>query len=169
MLTMFGFSLGMFVAGSINITYSLLYFGPRMERQGGQIAPELRLPTMALGAIIYPIGLFWFANTYNSHAANQIVACALVGCGFLLIFQSGLVYLIDCFTKHSASAVAANTILRSAVGAGLPLAIMPMYSDLGIRWATNTLAFIAVGLSVSPFLFYIFGPKLRSMSRTMVS
>jgi hypothetical protein len=40
-------------------------------------------------------------------------------------------YLIDVFTLHAASAMAANTVLRSLVAAVLPLAGLDMYRTLG--------------------------------------
>lgn len=42
---------------------------------------------------------------------------------------------------------------------------MAFYQDLGVQWATATLAFICVGLAPIPVLFYIFGPKIRSWSK----
>jgi len=39
----------------------------------------------------------------------------------MLIFVAYLNYLVDVYTLYAASAIAANTILRSAVGAAAPL------------------------------------------------
>jgi hypothetical protein len=40
-------------------------------------------------------------------------------------------YLVDCFTTFAASAMAANTVLRSIVGAVLPMAGPSLYNNLG--------------------------------------
>lgn len=40
-----------------------------------------------------------------------------------------------------------------------------MYRNLGVQWATTMLAFIAVALWPVPILFYIYGARIRKMSR----
>ena len=66
---------------------------------------------------------------------------------------------------NSNSAIAANGLLRSVFGAGFPLFATVMYDRLGVNWATSLLGFIGVALIPVPILFYIFGPKIRKMSR----
>ena len=69
---------------------------------------------------------------------------------------------------YSASAVAANGLLRYAFGAGFPLFTIQMYEKLGIAWATSLLAFIGLALLPIPFVLYKFGPSLRARSRMTV-
>lgn len=45
-----------------------------------------------------------------------------------------LTYLADAYTIYAASAIAANTVLRSILGALLPLAGPSMYRALGLGW-----------------------------------
>lgn len=45
----------------------------------------------------------------------------LLGASFSLVFISLLSYLVDVYLLHAASALAANTILRSALAAAFPL------------------------------------------------
>lgn len=70
-------------------------------------------------------------------------------------------YLVDSFTVYAASALAANTVLRSIAGAVLPLAGIPMYDKLGMGWGNSLLGFIAVGLLPLPWLFIKHGEHLR--------
>jgi hypothetical protein len=70
-------------------------------------------------------------------------------------------YLVDTYTRYSASALAANTILRSVVGAVLPLAGQPMYDALGLGWGNSVLAFFALTFIPVPWLFFKYGEKLR--------
>ena len=84
-----------------------------------------------------------------------------MGFGFFTIFQSALNYLIDTFQKYAASAVAANTFLRSVFAASFPLFVDPMYHHLGIPWASSVFAFFAVLLIPIPYLFFFFGESLR--------
>jgi hypothetical protein len=49
----------------------------------------------------------------------------MLGFGFFTIFQAALNYLIDTFTRYAASAIAANTFLRSIFAAAFPLFATP--------------------------------------------
>jgi len=92
------------------------------------------------------------------------LAAGLIGCSFLLIFQTGINYLIDVFTVYSASALAANTFIRSIFACGLSMAARPMYNNLGIGWATSLLGFVSVVLAGVPVIFWLYGAKIRAKS-----
>lgn len=70
-------------------------------------------------------------------------------------------YLVDAFGQYAASAVAANTVLRSLGGALLPLAGGKMYAALGLGWGSSLLAFIAVAMVPVPLVFYRYGGRIR--------
>lgn len=69
--------------------------------------------------------------------------------------------MVDTFTIYAASALAANSVVRSILGAVLPLAGGPMYEKLGLGWGNSLLAFIAVALLPIPWLFMRYGEYLR--------
>jgi len=71
-------------------------------------------------------------------------------------------YLIDSYQRYAASALAATTLLRSLIGALLPLGGLDLYKKLGIGWGNSLLAFIALALLPFPFLFYRYGEKIRN-------
>lgn len=103
----------------------VILFEPRynriMKENGNLPVPEQRLIPMMIGAIIFPIGLFWFAWTGNYPSINWIaptLSGVLTGAGILTIFLQALNYIIDAYLFSAASAIAANTILRSFFGAG---------------------------------------------------
>lgn len=73
-----------------------------------------------------------------------------------------MTYLIDAFTIHSASVIAANTVLRSLLGALLPLAGPKMYAALGLGWGNSLLGFIALALIPLPVVFYKYGKRIRA-------
>ena len=77
-------------------------------------------------------------------------------------------YLVDAFTIHAASAIAANTVLRSLVGALLPLAGPSMYAKLGLGWGNSLLGFIAVVMLPIPFFLYKYGERIRTSPRFQV-
>lgn len=70
-------------------------------------------------------------------------------------------YLIDTFQRYAASAVAANTFLRSVFAAAFPLFINPMYSRLGIDWGSSVFGLFSLLLIPIPYLFWIYGKQLR--------
>ncbi len=88
-----------------------------------------------------------------------------MGFGFFTIFQAALNYLIDTFQKFSASAVAANTFLRSVFAAVFPLFVNPMFHNLGIGPASSVLGSVAVVLIPIPYLFYVYGPRIRKRGK----
>lgn len=160
---------GVFVSASIQIAYQP-YFWKRLDkahREGKKNDPEGRLPPMIVGAVFFAVGLFMFGGSASTTqaAAISIVGAGMIGAGFILIFQNAVNYLIDAFTIHAASAQAANTFLRSLAGAGFPLFATPMFRKLGVKWASFILGFIALALIPIPLLFYIFGERLRGVSR----
>ena len=69
---------------------------------------------------------------------------ALVGAGVILNFQSIQTYVIDTFTLHAASALAAVAFLRSLCGFGFPLFAPSMYAALGYGKGDTILACIAI-------------------------
>ena len=89
----------------------------------------------------------------------------MVGLGLLATFMPIQTYLVDAFTIYAASALAANTILRSLVGALLPLAGRKMYATLGLGWGNSLLAFIALAMCPIPYVFFRFGERIRKSER----
>ncbi|KAF8494535.1 major facilitator superfamily domain-containing protein [Gautieria morchelliformis] len=172
-LPFLGVMLGTFIAAAINIWYSQVVFAPLSVKHEGQVDPEKRLPPMMIGSIAFPVGFFLLGWTYNPsiHWFPSVLGLVFIGMSFLLIFQAsfdgyitliceaGLNYLIDAYTKYSASAVAANTFMRSFVAAALPLLAKPLFKTLGINWACTLLGGVSVLLAGVPFLFYVYGKK----------
>ncbi|KAK5100352.1 hypothetical protein LTS08_005101 [Lithohypha guttulata] len=146
--------------------YSAKYYQPRYKARG-KVLPEDRLPPIMVGAICLPVGLFWFGWTASPSIpwVPQMVSGFFIGAGVMLIFTNGIVYIVDIYLSSAASAMAANTFVRSAAAAGLPLAAPTMYRSLGTSWATTILGFVCLALVPAPFLFYRYGADLRKRSR----
>ncbi|KAL1311840.1 hypothetical protein AAFC00_001915 [Neodothiora populina] len=143
-------------------------YNRKLKANGGLPVPEARLVPMMLGATLFPIGLFWFAWTGNYASVNwaaPAVSGIVTGTGIVLIFLQALNYLVDAYLMVAASAIAANTILRSFFGAGFPLFATQMFHNLGVEWAGSLVGFLAIAFLPIPFLFYIFGERLRKMSK----
>ncbi|KAF2474649.1 MFS general substrate transporter [Lindgomyces ingoldianus] len=130
----------------------------------GNVKPEHRLPVILTlpGSIGLPIGLFLYGWTTEKkvHWIAPIIGTAFVGLGNLTGMMTVQTYLVDAFTLHAASAIAANTVLRSIFGALLPLSGLSMYDALGLGWGNSLLGFIALALVPVLVLFRYYGQFL---------
>ncbi|KAI4249021.1 MAG: hypothetical protein LQ352_005756 [Teloschistes flavicans] len=158
--------LGIIVGGVANVLNSKFY-NRRFIANGRKPVPEARLPPMMVGSLFFAGGLFLFGWT-SPKEINWVVPCfgaALIGIGFFTVFQAALNYLIDTFQRYAASAIAANTFLRSVFAASFPLFVNPMFHQLGIPWASSVFGFFAVALIPIPYLFYLYGPRIRAKGK----
>jgi hypothetical protein len=155
------------VFGAIFVSYLTQTRFARKMKQHGRVVPEERLPPMILGAVMLPIGLFWFAWTSSPHITwvPQVLAGIPIGMGIFMIFMQGINYIIDCYLMNANSGIAGNTLMRSFAGAGFPLFAVQMYHKLGVAWATSLLGFLAIAFIPVPILFYIYGANLRKLSK----
>ena len=105
-----------------------------IKRKGASAKPEHRLPPMVFGGIVIPIGLFLYGWTveYQFQWMAPLIGTGLIGFGLMVTLVPTENYLVDAFTLHAASAVAASTLLRNILGAVLPLVGPPMYDSLGL-------------------------------------
>ncbi|MCJ1247164.1 hypothetical protein MMC30_004376 [Trapelia coarctata] len=165
-LPFLGLLVGILLGGAANILNAKFY-AKRFHANGNKPVPEARLPPMMFGSVFFAGGLFLFGWTSSKdiHWIAPVMGTVLLGFGFFTIFQSALNYLIDTFQRYAASAIAANTFLRSVLALAFPLFVDPMYSKLGIPWATSVFAFFGVLLIPIPFAFYTYGPKIRSRGK----
>jgi hypothetical protein len=113
---------GMIISRPI-VTALTNWFLRGKNREEEMHKPEFRLVPAMLGAILVPIGMFWFAFTgYSSiHWIVPILAGIPFGWGVVLVFSSVFNYLVDAYREWSASAMAANTFLRCVMAGGFPL------------------------------------------------
>lgn len=130
--------------------------------------PEERLWGSMIAGPVLVLGCFWFGWTGQYAAVPWYVpALALVpiGMSFTLVFISLLSYIVDCYMMYAASALAVNTIFRSAFAAAFPLFVRQMFLGMGIGWAASLLGFVALVLTPFPYIFYIYGAQIRGLSK----
>ncbi|KAM0552478.1 hypothetical protein ACHAPJ_007806, partial [Fusarium lateritium] len=102
------------------------------------------------------LSVHWFVPTL----AGTFLATSL-----MLIFVAYLTYLVDVYLMYAASAIAANTIVRSACGAAAPLFTNQMFTALGVGGGGSLIGGVAAVLAVIPFLFYKYGKQIRIRSK----
>jgi hypothetical protein len=144
----------------------------RKALANGSAKPEnrLELPLTIPGAILLPCGVFIYGWTTQKgvHWIVPIIGTAFVGLGNLTGMMTIQTYLVDAFTVHAASAIAANTVLRSIFGAFLPLAGLDMFDAMGLGWGNSLLGFIALAMIPVPLFFRLRGEKIRTNPRFQV-
>lgn len=138
----------------------------------GNAKPEHRLPMFLTvpGAVSLPLGIFLYGWTayYGVHWILPIIGTAFIGIGNVTAMMTIQTYLVDAFSVHAASAIAANTVLRSVFGAVLPLAGLDMYDKLGLGWGNSLLGFVALAFIPVPVLFRLHGERIRTNPRFQV-
>ncbi|KZV65969.1 MFS polyamine transporter [Peniophora sp. CONT] len=154
--------------GSIVNVYATRMYPTLVKEWRGFPPPEKRLYGGMVAGPALVVGAFWLGwtgNDPNIHWAAPAVSLVLIGMSVSLVFISFLSYLVDTYLMYAASALAANTIIRSAVGAAFPLFTTKMYHGLGVQWASTLIALIALLLAPIPFLFYKYGARIRGSSK----
>lgn len=122
-LPFFGMIVGEIIAGGYMLIIQPSY-QRKLAANNNIPVPEWRLPPVIIGGVSFTIGLFWFAWTGFRADIPWIVPTLsglCTGFGLMSIFLNCLNYLIDAYLMFAASAIAANTFLRSLAGAGFPL------------------------------------------------
>ncbi|KAI0812744.1 MFS general substrate transporter [Irpex lacteus] len=142
----------------VTITYALYaLWAVRVLRPmyaNGTFTPEKRLPVAMVGAVLFPISMFWFGWTSapSVHWILPIIGSAIFAGATFCLFSAGINYLPDCYPRHVASILAGNDLVRSCVGAAFPLFSTAFFHNLGVGPACSVLGGIAVLMMPLPFV-----------------
>ena len=136
------------------------------DPETGSPPPEAMVCVVCLAAILIPVGeiIFAWTCTPDVHWIGPIAAGLPFGAGNAAVFIYASSYLVHSYDIYAASALAGNAVLRSAMGATLPLAGPSMYKTLGPHWAGTLLGLLEAVCIPIPFIFYRYGGKIREKS-----
>ncbi|KAF4549583.1 MFS-type transporter-like protein 37 [Elsinoe fawcettii] len=166
-LPFFGMILGE-VLSAIYIIILQPGYNKKLAANKNMPIPEWRLPPVIVGGVVFAIGIFWLGWTGFTRDIHWIVPTLsglCTGFGIMSIFLQCLNYLIDAYLMFAASAIAANTFLRSIFGAIFPLFARQMIDGMGIQWAGTLLGCVALVFAPVPVYFYLRGAKIREKSQ----
>ncbi|KAF2875356.1 major facilitator superfamily domain-containing protein [Massariosphaeria phaeospora] len=154
------------ICGCLINVYNQTVYNKAYRAAGNRAVPEKRLPPMMLGSVLFSAGQFLMGWTADPaiHWAVPCIGLLLLGTGFFTIFQAALNYLVDTFTQYAASAVAANTFLRSCFAGAFPLVVGPLYHNIGVGPGSSITGGFAALLIPVPFIFYVYGKRIRRAS-----
>ncbi|KAL4894554.1 major facilitator superfamily domain-containing protein [Aspergillus ambiguus] len=159
--------IGMGVASQAGTRLADKYYRKLCAQNGGRGLPEYRLPVLIIGAILVPIGLFWYGWSARAsiHWIMPNIGAAIYSAGTLVEVLCVTGYIIDTYQKYAASAMAAIIVLRSILAVVLPLAAPSLYQNLGFDWGNTLLGLIAIVVGIpAPILLWYYGPALRRRS-----
>ncbi|TIA92726.1 hypothetical protein E3P99_00476 [Wallemia hederae] len=158
--------IGAFLAWLLNFGQNALY--QRKKDPVTHIAPpEARLYQAAFGAVMFGGCMFLYAWTARPWITPYVSMIGLVGVNFGIfpIYAGVYTYIGDAYEQYSSSAQAAQALIRNLLGATFPFFASGMYENLTYKWASSLIGFIALALSVIPFVLLAYGNKLRGKSR----
>lgn len=150
------------------VVFWFSYRDRKKYENGYKGTPEDRLIVGMIGGVGFCVTMFWFAWTANFNSIHWIVptlAGVFLSASILLVFVAFLNYLTDSYLMYAASAMAANTIARSACGAAAPLFTNQMFEALGVGGGGSLIGGVAALLAIIPFAFYKYGKGIRERSK----
>ncbi|KAI1279156.1 major facilitator superfamily domain-containing protein [Xylaria sp. FL0933] len=151
-------------------SYIHLYMNPRI-RALGEPVPETRLVPALVAAVGPTLGLFVFAWTARPdiHWIAPTAGITLYGATVFVVFQCIFVYVPLSYPKYAASLFAGNDFFRSALAFAAVLFAPPLFEDLGVARGNSLLGGLSVVGVIGIWTLYIFGARLRSMSKFAIS
>ncbi|KID97680.1 Major facilitator superfamily domain, general substrate transporter, partial [Metarhizium majus ARSEF 297] len=160
-------AIGCFVGIFLQLKMVDRVYGALKSRNNGVGRPEFRMPSLAVGSVVLTVGLFWYGwSIGRAHWIMPDIGALLCSVGVICCLQGMQMYIVDCYQTYAASAMAACAVLRSLAGFGFPLFAPYLYEGLGYGWGTSILAFVSIAIGwVAPVIFWVWGPRLRALSK----
>lgn len=166
-LNYISFAIGLIIGVNIAGRLSDRVYSRFKARNGGVGRPEFRIPTMAIGTALVPIGLLWWgwSGEQKVHWIVPNLGSLVFAAGVYMCSGSVSVYTIDAYTQYAASAVSTNLVARSLSAALFPLFAPYMFNALGFGLGATALAggFAVIGTAVVVVLWF-YGDRLRARS-----
>ncbi|EGP90189.1 uncharacterized protein MYCGRDRAFT_69159 [Zymoseptoria tritici IPO323] len=146
----------------------------RNTESPGTPIPEARLYVSVAGSFIgITGGMFVYAWTSSPFLPWIAPATGLlmVGFGIQVVVSAVADYVTDAYAEsgYAGSAISAVAAGENVIAGLLPLATQSMYTNLGFRWASTLIGFLALGVTFAPVVFIWKGRTLRERSPFMKS
>lgn len=167
-LSYLGFCVGCVLAYLILGIFQFTFIKKRFENN--TFVPEHLLVVLLFVFWAFPASLFLFGWAASTHWIVPIIAQVLFVICCWNLFQVTFAYLALCFPDYVASVFAGNGLFRAGFACSFPLFGRAMYNNLAIKgypvgWGSTIVGFVALALSVVPFVLYKYGSVLRAKSR----
>ena len=162
-LSYLGLGIG-FLLGQYTFDILVQWRSRRTSARQQKLEPEDQLPPLVLGSLLLCAGLIWYgwSAQYRVHWIIPIIGTSFCGIGITYFFLVVQAYLVEAYTLHAASALAANVLVRCIFGVTIPLAGPPLYSSLGLGWGNSLLGFLALAVAPASMMLMKYGKVLRT-------
>ncbi|OAQ96766.1 hypothetical protein LLEC1_00641 [Akanthomyces lecanii] len=149
-----------------NVTLDKFYKNLRDGNQG-QEKPEFRLPLAIVGAFGVPVAVLLYGWTASLHLPLIYLRISLLLLGMSTCFSgmSVYTYVVDAFGAYSASAMAGVIVMRSVMGAFVPLITVPLINAVGYGRGFTALSLASLSLAPIPILVMRYGAVWRLSSK----
>ena len=163
-----GFCVGCFLAFFVLALFQNFHLKKKFEDK--TFVPEDLLLILLFVFWAFPASLFLFGWAASTHWIVPIIAQVLFVICCWNLFQVTFAYLALGFPDYVASVFAGNGLFRAGFACSFPLFGRAMYNNLAIDgypvgWGSSIVGFIALALSVVPFVLYKYGDILRAKSK----
>ncbi|KAI1134505.1 major facilitator superfamily transporter [Hypoxylon sp. FL0543] len=151
-------------------SYLYFYMSPRIARHGFP-AHEARLAPALAAAFGPTAGLFVFAWTARPEVPwiAPTVGITVYGASVFVVMQCVFVYVPLSYPRHAASLFAGNDFFRSALAFASILFARPLFGGLGVAGGVSLLGGLSTIGIVGIWVLYLFGARLRRLSKFAVS
>ncbi|KAF3767583.1 MFS general substrate transporter [Cryphonectria parasitica EP155] len=155
---------------AIYTSYIYFYMNPRIRAKGWPVQ-ETRLVPALLASFGPTLGLFIFAWTAAPRFPwiAPTIGITVYGATVFVVMQCLFVYIPLSYPQYAASLFAGNDFFRSAMACGSILFAGPLYGNLGVARGTSLLGGLSTIGILGIFLLYIYGARLRALSKFAVS
>ncbi|KAJ4387189.1 hypothetical protein N0V93_007778 [Gnomoniopsis smithogilvyi] len=148
------------------VSYIYFYMNPRILAKGWPVQEDRLIP--ALVASFGPtIGLFIFAWTAGPQYPwiAPTIGITLYGATVFVVMQCIFIYVPISYPKYASSLFAGNDFFRSALACGSILFAEPLFGNLGVARGTTLLGGLSTIGIIGIYLLYIYGARLRALSK----
>ncbi|OGM49476.1 hypothetical protein ABOM_001693 [Aspergillus bombycis] len=173
-LSYLGVTLGTLIACLPQVLVDRLFFQKRLRTwkevhgSGLRMPPEARLVSALGGSFLLPATLLvlsWTAN-FRVHWIVPLIFQGLSMFSCLLVYSGVNLFMLDTYGPlYGASASGAMMFSRYILSCAFPLFTIQMFEGLGVGWATSLLALLTLLMAPIPWIFWIYGPRIRKASK----
>ncbi|ORX34977.1 major facilitator superfamily domain-containing protein [Kockovaella imperatae] len=127
---------------------------------------EARLYAPMASGILFAVGsmIFGLTSVPTAHWIGPCIGITLLMTGAFAIYQTGFLYLSQCYGTNASSAIAGMSFLRIIVGSSFAMFTNKLFESMTPRWGLFLMGCIGLLLAPIPFVAYYYGPWIRERS-----
>lgn len=170
-LSYLGVTIGTLLSSLPFIFIDIMFYQRRLRQwqctQNEPLPPEHRLVPAIVGSFLLPASLFiagWTAE-YQAHWIIPIIFQGAAMLSSLLVYAGANLFMLDAYGPlYGASASSAMMLTRYSLSFAFPMFALQMFETLGAGWATSVLGFLTLAMAPIPWVFWVYGERVRRRS-----